>query len=328
VGNLWGFVLRQFLAPVVAVVFLGAAAPAFASDQPPAPIAASQPDISWQDRLQHHTGQIALPDAHAKLNLGPDYYFLDAAAAKRVLTEGWGNPPEAGEGVLGMIVPTRFKPLEAASWGAVVTYQDVGYVSDKDARKIDQQKLLDQLRESEDESNARRKDAGYPTIHLAGWAEQPSYDPTRHLVIWAQDLAIGGGEAHSLNYDIRLLNRQGVLSLNVISSMGDLQDVRAAAGSIAQAAVFDPGSTYADHAKGDKAAEFGVAGLVAAGLGLAAAKKFGLLAILLIVLKKGFVVIAAAFASVTAWVRKVMGGKKKTVSAGSTPPSGGPDLIS
>lgn len=317
--------MRQF-APVLAAVFVGVAAPAFASDQSPAPVTASQPDISWQDRLQHHTGLIALPAAHARLHLGQDYYFLDAAAAKRVLTEGWGNPPEAGEGVLGMIVPSRFKPLEAASWGAVVTYQDVGYVSDKDAREIDYEKLLTQLRESEDDSNARRKEAGYPTIHLAGWAEKPSYDAARHVVIWAQDLAIGGGDAHSLNYDIRLLNRQGVLSLNVISSMADLGDVRAAAGSIAQAAVFDAGSTYADHAKGDKVAEFGVAGLVAAGLGLAAAKKFGLLAILLLMLKKGFVVIAAGFASVAAWFRRKMGGKK-TVST-KTPPPSGPDLIS
>lgn len=323
--------MRQFASgfatPVLATVFVGLATPVLASDQQPAPIAASQPDISWQDRLQHHTGQVVLPEAHARLNLGADYYFLDAAAAKRVLTEGWGNPPETGEGVLGMIIPTRFKPLEAASWGAVVTYQDVGYVSDKDAREIDYQKLLEQLRESEGESNTRRKEAGYPTIHLAGWAEKPSYDPARHVVIWAQDLAIGGGDAHSLNYDIRLLNRQGVLSLNVISSMADLQDVRAAAGSIAQAAVFDPGSTYADHAKGDKVAEFGVAGLVAAGLGLAAAKKFGLLAILLIVLKKGFVFIVAGFASVAAWFRKMTGGGKKTVSAKSSAPPKGPDLI-
>jgi uncharacterized membrane-anchored protein len=309
----------------LAAVFVGVAAPAFASNQPPAPVAASQPDISWQDRLQHHTGLIALPAAHAKLNLGQDYYFLDAAAAKRVLTEGWGNPPDTGEGVLGMIVPSRFKPLEAASWGAVITYQDVGYVSDKDARKIDYAKLLEQMRDAEGDSNARRKDAGYPAIHLAGWAERPSYDPTRHVAIWAQDLAIGDGDVHSLNYDIRLLNREGVLSLNVISSMADLQAVRAAAGSIAQSAVFDPGSTYADHAKGDKVAEFGVAGLVAAGLGLAVAKKFGLLAILLLVLKKGFVVVAAAFASITAWFRRKMG--KKTVSVKAPPPSG-PDLVS
>lgn len=317
--------MRQF-APVLAAVFVGVATPALASDQPPAPVTASRPDISWQDRLEHHTGVIALPAAHPRLNLGQDYYFLDAAAAKRVLTEGWGNPPEAGDGVLGMIVPTQFKPLDAASWGAVITYQDVGYVSDKDAREIDYAKLLEQMREAEGDSNARRKEAGYPTIHLAGWAERPSYDPARHVAIWAQDLAIGDGDAHSLNYDIRLLNRQGVLSLNVISSMADLQAVRSAAGSIAQAAVFDPGSTYADHAKGDKVAEFGVAGLVAAGLGLAAAKKFGLLAILLLVAKKGFVVIAAAFASIVAWLRQRAGGKK-TVSA-KTPPPSGPDLIS
>jgi hypothetical protein len=38
------------------------------------------------------------------------------------------------------------------------------------------------------------------------------------------------------------------------------------------------------------------------------------------------VVVAAAFASVTAWFRRKMGGKK-TVSA-KTPPPSGPDLVS
>jgi uncharacterized membrane-anchored protein len=318
--------LRQFGAACAAAM-LCVAAPAFAEDPSSVPVAASRPDTSWQDRLERHTGLVALPEGHAKLNLGEDYYFLDAAAARRVLVEGWGNPPTAADGVLGMIIPSRFKPLDDASWGAIVTYQDVGYVSDKDARKTDYDKLLDDLRDGEDKDNAERQKAGYASLHLAGWAERPSYDAARHVVIWARDLQVGGATQHTLNYDIRLLNRQGVLSLNVISAMSDLTEVRAAAGQIAGAAAFDPGSTYADYRKGrDKAAEYGVAGLIAAGVGVAAAKKFGLLAILLIVLKKGFVVVAAAFASIAAWARKQFGGGKKTVGVDQRPPSG-PDLV-
>jgi uncharacterized membrane-anchored protein len=89
-----------------------------------------------------------------------------------------------------------------------------------------------------------------------------------------------------------------------------------------------PGQTYADFHKGqDKMAEYGVAGLIAAGVGAAAAKKLGLLAILLVFLKKGAVVLVAAFGGVAAWFRKTFLGKKD-VGANRPPPPGGPDLIS
>jgi uncharacterized membrane-anchored protein len=286
---------------------------------------AKAPDISWQDKLNHQTGVIQLPSSSARLNIGPDYYFLDKAASQRVLVEGWGNPPDAANGVLGMIFPAKYKPLDAAAWGAVITYQDVGYVSDKDARKTDSDKLLKDLRDGEDESNAERQKQGYSSVHLAGWAERPTYDAGRHVVIWAQDLQFGNAEQHTLNYDIRLLGRRGVLSLNVVASMQDLAQVKAAANSVVSQAGFETGSRYADFQQGqDKVAEYGVAGLIAAGVGVAAAKKLGFLALAMVFLKKGFVIIAAGFAAVANWARRLFG-KKKDAPA-STPQ--GPDLIS
>ncbi len=325
--------MRQFGAAAAAIV-LCIATPAFAADQPssPAAVTASAPDLSWQDRLERHTGVIELPEAKARLNLGADYYYLDAAAARRVLVEGWGNPPDAADGILGMIFPARFKPLDGPSWGAVITYQDSGYVADKDARKTDYDKLLDDLRKTEDDENAERAKAGYPSLHLVGWAERPSYDATRHVVIWARELKAGNAATDTLNYDIRLLGRKGVLSLNVISSINDLAEVRAAASHIGEQAGFVPGQTYADFHKGqDKMAEYGVAGLIAAGVGAVAVKKLGLLAILLLFLKKGAVVLVAAFGGVAAWFRRTFLGQKD-VGVGkkkaSAPPPKGPDLIS
>ena len=145
--------------------------------------APAAPDLSWQDTLNKQTGVIVLSGGSARLNLGPDYYFLSPADSRRVLVEGWGNPPSAADGVLGMIFPARFKPLEKAAWGAVISYEDTGYVSDKDASKTDPVKLLESLRENEDANNAERQKAGYESIHLAGWAEQPNYSPQKHVAI-------------------------------------------------------------------------------------------------------------------------------------------------
>lgn len=330
--------MRQFGAAAAAIV-LCIAAPAFADTPAPVP-EASAPDVSWQDKLQRQTGVVSLPGVGAKLSLGQDYYFLNAADSRKVLVEGWGNPPDSADGVLGMIFPTRFKPLDAAAWGAVVSYEDVGYVADKDARDTDYDKLLDDLRKTEGDDNQAREKAGFGAVHLVGWAERPTYDAARHVVIWARDLKFAGSEHDTLNYDIRVLGRRGVLSLNVVSSLSDLAEVKAAAGQISGAAAFERGSAYADYQKGgDKVAEYGVAGLIAAGVGAVAVKKLGLLAILVLFLKKGAVLLVAAFGGGVAWFRKTFLGKKdvglgkKDVGVGqkdvaAPPPPKGPDLIS
>jgi len=273
--------------------------------------AAAAPEApAWQDELSRRTGVIAIPEAKASLNLTDDYYFLGAADSKKVLTEGWGNPPAAVNDVLGMIFPARFKPLDEGAWAAVVTYDASGYVSDKDAKTADYAKLLRQMRENEAASNAERSRLGYATLRVEGWAEPPTYDPATHTVVWAKDLLFSDADGrHTLNYDIRVLGRRGVLSLNVVAALTDLADVRAAAQRIGRIAVYNTGERYADHGMWDKKAAYGVAGLVAAGVGVAAVKKVGLLALLLAFAKKGFIVIAAGAAAAFAWLRRLFAGK-------------------
>lgn len=305
----------------------------FAAAEPAAATPAVKPDMSWADSLQRRTGRVYLPGPKVNLTLGEDYYFLGEADARKVLTQGWGNPPETVTNVLGMIVPTRFHPLDKGVWAAVVTYEDSGYVTDKDAKDIDAAKLLKEMREGEVDSNKAREQAGYEAVHLVGWAEPPSYHPDRHYAIWAQDLQFGAGPERTLNYDIRVLGRRGVLSLNVVADVKDLAEVRSATAGIVQTAAYDPGERYTDYKEGiDKKAEYGIAGLVAAGLGAAAVKKLGLLGLLLAFGKKAFVLIAAAGAAAWGWLRKQFGGGggRKAVDVGSSnpPPSGGGDIVS
>ena len=125
-------------------------------------------------------------------------------------------------------------------------------------------------------------------------------------MIWARDIEFGKQADHTLNYDVRILGRSGVLSLNTVSSMSKLAEVRPAAATLATVAEFDRGSRYADFDPNlDKKAEYGVAGLVAAGLGVVAAKKLGLLALILLGGKKLLVVVLAFGAALFGRIKKL-----------------------
>jgi len=260
--------------------------------------------------LQPTQGRVSLPAANATLDLGDKYDFYGSEDAKKILVQLWGNPSEGVEGVLGLVMPAGASPL-SDSWGAVVTYQEAGFVSDDDAADVDYDELLGQMREQETSENEQRKEAGYPEVHLAGWAKRPSYDPASHSVVWARDIVFANEPKHSLNYDVRSLGRKGVLSINLVSTMDKLPQVQHAAATFAKHAAFDTGSRYEDFdASIDKEAEYGIAGLVAAGAGVAAAKKLGLLAILLKFIKPIAIAGIAAFALLRKRIAALFGRKE------------------
>ena len=254
--------------------------------------------------LKPQHGRIPLPEARATLDLGNAYDFYSPEDARTILVDLWGNPPASAEGVLGMVMQAGKSPLED-NWGAVITYDPSGYVADDDAASVDYAELLEQMRSDESAVNERRKGEGYPALHLTGWAEQPNYDKADHSVVWAQEIEFEGSPVHTLNYDVRSLGRGGVLSLNLISGMNHLAEVKAAAHEFAGHASFDPGARYADFDPSlDKKAEYGIGGLVAAGVGVAVAKKLGIFAILLKFLKPLLIAVVAGFAVLK---NKIMG---------------------
>lgn len=309
-------------AGAVALAVMLAATPAGADDAPRAPKAEANATGSKADKLppsaeaflkslHPQTGDIRIPEAKAVLHLGERYYFLPPAEARRVLVEAWGNPPSQGDGVLGLVIE-QGKTIFDSPWAAVITYEDTGHVSDSKAKEEDYASVLKSMQESQETANPEREKAGYPAMHLAGWAQPPSYDAASHSLIWARELQIAGSNTNALNYDVRLLGRTGVLSLNMLSEMPLLGDVRTAARAFGQSVTFEQGATYADfNASTDKAAEYGLAGLVAGGVAVAAAKKLGFLAIILKFGKVILVGIAAAGAAMLAFFRKLFGRKRE-----------------
>ena len=114
-----------------------------------------------------------------------------------------------------------------SGFGVVLTYDDSGYVSDEDASKINYDDLLREMQSGEKEVNAERVRQNYPPIRLVGWAAAPHYDARAHKIYWAEDLIFGDEPAHTLNYDMRVLGRRGVLQLKFVASMDQLATVEA-----------------------------------------------------------------------------------------------------
>jgi len=227
--------------------------------------------------------------------------------------------------VLGIVFPTGRQFYEPDVWGAVISFQETGYVSDDDAETADYAELLRQLQATEPEVNQRRAAQGYPAQSLVGWAEQPVYNRGTHSVVWAQNIRLAGEAENTLNYDVRLLGRNGVLSLNMVTVMSQLAATRQAAQRFAAQAEFTPGNRYADHQSGDRTAEYGVAGLVAAGVGVAVAQKAGFLAIALLFLKKIGILIVAGIALLWGWLRRVFSRRRDSLEGDAYHQEEGPE---
>ena len=297
--------LKKLLA-IVCLSLAGLMAVAHAADKPAGPEMTADQFLA---QLQFQRGKITLPGGIATLDLPANFRYLSPKDAERVLVDAWGNPP--GFESLGMIVPAQTSVLERDSWGVIVTYEKEGHIKDDDADSIKYDELLKDMQASVQENNKERKQQGYPAIHLMGWAEKPSYAKDSHKLYWAKDLMADGGE-HSLNYNVRVLGREGVLNLNAIASMNQIDAIRQEMRQVTAFTDFTPGNRYTDFdSKTDKVAEYGLAALVAGGvaskLGL-----FGKLVALLLAFKK--VLLVLLFGAGTA-IWKLLTGKRK-----QTPP--------
>lgn len=259
------------------------------------------------DSLTRQTGPITIAGGKVQLTVPDTHYFVGPEDARRIIVDLWGNPPETGT-VEGMIFPRDGNPA-AGSWGAVVEYSAEGYVSDSDASTTDYAQLLRDMQNATGPENEARRNAGFPEVTLVGWAEQPHYDPLTHKIYWGKQLRFTGGQVDTLNYDIRVLGREGFLVVSFVATMPELQAIQQSTPAVLAMAEFTEGNRYADYQEGvDQRAAYGIGGLVAGGALAAVAQKTGLLALILAFGKKFIVLIGAGlmalFGAVTRMFKK------------------------
>ncbi len=232
--------------------------------------------------------QASMDEANRTLVAGPaDIALVDQA--KLSVPQGMGWIPQApaiqlmralgnvtSSSLLGIVVSTGPEP-----WMVTARYVGEGYVNDSEAREWNADELLRSLQEGTRESNAERVARGYAALEVTGWAQPPRYDSHTHRLTWAATLRHqnepSSPESDGVNYNTRTLGREGYFSLTLLTNLNRLEQDKPAALTLLSNLNYNPGKRYEDFNTGtDRVAEYGIAAL----LGVAAAKKLGMLAII------------------------------------------------
>ena len=261
--------------------------------------------------LKYQHGEIKIQDGLATLNVPASFKYLGAKDAKTVLVNLWGNPARQADDVIGMLMPADTGPMDTDSWAVTISYEKSGFVRDDDASKINYDDLLKQMQTDVREGNKERADKGYPAVELVGWAAPPRYDAGTHKLYWAKEIKFDGESENTLNYEVRILGRHGVLDMDAIAGMHQLPEIEKRSPEILNMVDFDQGNRYADFdPKIDKVAKYGIAALIAGGVA-GAAVKLGLFKMIwvFILAAKKFIIIGIA--AIAAWFRKIFKGRKE-----------------
>ena len=206
---------------------------------------------------------------HATIEVPEGFRFVGKPGASKFM-ELLQNPSDKDE--LGVLLNTE------SFWFVVFDFQSTGYIKDDD-KNLDQKAILSSIQEGTKAANKVRKERGWPTMDVVGWYEEPYYDETTNNLTWAIEGASGDGES-SINHSTRMLGRRGVMRANLVASPEEVDGAVESFNEMLTGFEFTSGNKYSEFTRGDKVAEYGLAGLIVGGTGVALVKsgllqKFG-----------------------------------------------------
>ncbi|UNK17615.1 DUF2167 domain-containing protein [Paenibacillus sp. N3/727] len=225
------------------------------------------------------------------LDLGKDFFYLNKEDVKKFSTMQ-GNIL-SGQEIAGI------GPIENQDWFVYFDYVDSGHIKNAEKEKIKPDKLLKQIKEGTEAQNEEK--AASDHIFVTGWDVEPFYDHSTKNLTWS--LLLENAEKKTfVNYEVRLLTREGYISVVLVSDSENRKEAAAIlSNEILPKFSAVQGERYEDFDEStDKVAEMGLTGLILGGAGLAVAKKVGLL----LLLKKFWYVIVAVIVGVFNWLRK------------------------
>ena len=214
----------------------------------------------------------------AELNVPKGYFYIPQSPAQAYMSAmGNGENPRL-QGLLASDDGHDFFAIE---------YEAQGYVKDDDAKDLDADEILSQYKEGTEQGNEERVAKGFTAIETGGWSEKPSYNTNLHRLTWAMtlhDKGIAPSNDDTVNYETRILGREGVVSMTWIAGVSELTALKPNVDQLTAGLQYVDGKKYSDYSasSGDKVAEYGLAALIV-GVG---AKKLGIFAAIAAMLAK------------------------------------------
>ncbi len=203
---------------------------------------------SAQNEGQGNVGNVATID------LKDGLIFLNGKDGDKLL-QSWGNLPSVIDGLV---------MNHDADWVITFQFDPIGYVKDDEKEDLDADEILEAKKEAQKEANKNRTKQGLSALHIVRWVVKPHYNEKTNNLEWAMLLRDDQG-AESINFEIRLLGRKGVMNATLLCSPEKFEEVRPIVDSALAEFHYTPGNKYAEYRKGDKIAEYGLLGLMGAG---------------------------------------------------------------
>ena len=237
--------------------------------------------------------------AQANINLPEGFTYVPQAETNRLL-KSWGNGEDPD--ILGSI-------WGDGDWFVVIEFDAEGYIRDEEAKDWDVDAMLDNYKEGTEQQNVARREQGQPELEITGWVQKPTYDASKHLLVWSMSSKHKDAPADAeqgINYNTFALGREGYITLNLVTNLKDVEAQKPIAQQLLAAVEYNEGKRYADFNEStDKVAEYGIAALV----GGVAAKKLGLFAALGVLVLKFWKIGLIALAGLGVVIAKFFGKK-------------------
>ena len=222
----------------------------------------------------------------------PEGYIFADGDDTRLLMEAMQNIVTNQE--LGFLAP------DTLQWFLVFEFDEIGYVKDDEKDSLDADAMLKSIMAANEAGNKEREKRGWTLFHVTGWQQPPQYNPNTQNLEWAIKGESGGETI--VNYNTRLLGRNGVMEVTLVADPQLLPEVMPLYQNLIAGFSYQSGHKYAEFRKGDKIAKYGLTALVVGGATAVAAKS-GLLKYLW----KGLIIVGVAVAG---FFRKIFGKKK------------------
>jgi uncharacterized membrane-anchored protein len=205
----------------------------------------------------------------AQFDIPEGFQFVGKPDAGRFM-ELIENPSDGSE--LGVLLNSD------AGWFVVFEFSDDGYIKDDD-RDFDADGMMSSIKRGTEAANKIRRERGWSTMNIVGWHQRPFYDPATNNLTWSiKGASDDNGE--TINHSTRLLGRRGVMKVALVASPEEIDAALPEFTGVMSTFSYTPGNRYSEFTRGDKIAEYGLAGLIAGGAGVALVKtgvlqKFG-----------------------------------------------------
>jgi uncharacterized membrane-anchored protein len=237
--------------------------------------------LNWQQG----PNSVNFKEAGSKIRVSSNYEYLQNDDANQFLY--WINGIEFPNTKV-IVIPKNW-----AGYYFAYSYQDSGYVKIDDWGDIDPNEYLKELEKDYKSGNKQREKNNQPTLTSISWKYPPKLDRNKNTVNYA--IQSKWSDNHeSIQASSLILGRKGYTTAFYVTSVTEYKD-----GNLQLASgihEFNPELEYKSWKPGDKVAAVGIAGLLAATLGVKSVKAAApLLVVLAALLKKLWWIIILPF---------------------------------